>query len=292
MNSYIQKTLIVLLLATIPHAAAHPINLSYSRFFQLLAGAGIVKLGYDIGKYFCKRTPTSQKTIISTCFNGKITYAQVKNIVEWLNDNKDNPTIAGLILEIDSGGGSAGNSWYFYNELRYFAEKKPVVVMITGCCCSGAYLVSSAAKRIVASAMANIGSIGVYSEVSKFEGNIISKEDSLEGIKKYYHFFAGKYKLTTNEKHPGPLDEEEKNNLQTSVDHIYKIFYTTIAQQRPVSIAEKHIWAEGKEFNAQEALELKLVDTIGSFTDAKNELIALINKTNPTLPYNTPIQFL
>ena len=91
--------------------------------------------------------------------------ASVKSpeIEKILNRVREDTSFRALVLDIDSGGGSASPSDYIYRAARRIAGRKPVVACIRGVGASGAYMIACAAHRIVAAPGAIVGSIGVIS---------------------------------------------------------------------------------------------------------------------------------
>ena len=84
-------------------------------------------------------------------------------IEKLLNRVRQDPGFRALVLDIDSGGGSASPSDYIYRAAKRIAGRKPVVACIRGVGASGAYMIACAAHRIVAAPGAIVGSIGVIS---------------------------------------------------------------------------------------------------------------------------------
>jgi signal peptide peptidase SppA, 36K type len=184
-----------------------------------------------------------------------------------------NPAIKGLLVKIDCSGGAAGSSQAIFSELKKFREKKPVVAFIENIGTSGAYNVAVASSYIVASPSALVGSIGVWLTVPPD-----IKDLAANWKIKFRNIQSGEFKTAGS-----PFKEmtpEEKAHLQEVCDNSYHQFVNDIAQSRNLSAKNHKVWADGKVFTGNQALQLKLVDKLGSELDAIDELKkqALIGK--------------
>jgi signal peptide peptidase SppA len=171
----------------------------------------------------------------------------------------DNPRISAIVLDIDSPGGTVDGT----KELADFiaAADKPVVAYANGLMASAAMWIGSAADYIIGYDTANIGSIGVIIQHQDW-----SKAEEDAGVKTTY-IYAGKYKAMGNSSEP--LSEESKVYIQSKVDKLYTMFVNDIAKNRGLEVQyvlDKLATAE--TFLAQEAMELKLIDSVGNLSDA------------------------
>lgn len=171
----------------------------------------------------------------------------------------DNPRISAIVLDIDSPGGTVDGT----KELADFiaAADKPVVAYANGLMASAAMWIGSAADYIIGYDTANIGSIGVIIQHQDW-----SKAEEDAGVKTTY-IYAGKYKAMGNSSEP--LSEESKAYIQSKVDKLYTMFVNDIAKNRGLEVQyvlDKLATAE--TFLAQEAMELKLIDSVGNISDA------------------------
>lgn len=171
----------------------------------------------------------------------------------------DNPRISAIVLDIDSPGGTVDGT----KELADFiaVADKPVVAYANGLMASAAMWIGSAADYIIGYDTANIGSIGVIIQHQDW-----SKAEEDAGVKTTY-IYAGKYKAMGNSSEP--LSEESKAYIQSKVDKLYTMFVNDIAKNRGLEVQyvlDKLATAE--TFLAQEAMELKLIDSVGNISDA------------------------
>jgi signal peptide peptidase SppA len=173
----------------------------------------------------------------------------------------DNPNIAGIVLDIDSPGGTVDGTKELADFVMEAKKSKKIVSYANGTMASAAYWIGSAAHEIVSFDTSMVGSIGVI--ITHKE---ISKQEEMKGVKTTI-IRAGKYKALA-----GPfevLDKASEKYLQDSADYFYTMFVDAVANQRGVStdiVLEK--MAEGRVFIGAQSKEVGLVDHIGNLEDA------------------------
>lgn len=181
----------------------------------------------------------------------------VKNIKKYLKD----PNIKALLLKIDSPGGLPGTAQTIFSEIKKFKEKKPVIAFIENIGASAAYNIAIACNHIVASPSALVGSIGVWLSVPP---NI---KDLAESWKiRFRTIKSGKFKTAGSPFKS--MSPEERAYLQNVSDESYKQFVKTVASNRKLSPKNHEKWANGRIFTGNQALALKLIDQVGSESDA------------------------
>jgi len=193
--------------------------------------------------------------------NVNSTESLILAVDEALND----PAIASIVLDIDSPGGTVSGVQEASDFIYSARGKKPIVVYSDGMLTSAAYWIASAADRIIAGETTVIGSIGVAT--MHFD---LSEEDRKFGVKRT-KITAGKYKqLASSEQ---PLSREGEAHLQYLVDSVYKVFVDSVARNRGASVEEVlSTMADGREFVGADALEAGLIDKIGNFSIAVNQI--------------------
>ncbi|MEJ2684874.1 MAG: signal peptide peptidase SppA [Candidatus Sulfobium sp.] len=166
--------------------------------------------------------------------------------------------VAGVIVRINSPGGSVAASDTIYHEIMSFREKKkvPVYAQIMGLGTSGAYYVASAADRIAASPSAITGSIGVIAmkiNVEQLLSKIgVSEETYKSGPKKdFWSPFR-------------PSTDDEKKMLQQIIDNLYDRFLDVVdkSRQKVLTGEEVRTLADGRILTADDALKAKLIDQV------------------------------
>ena len=176
----------------------------------------------------------------------------------------NHPLVKGIVLVINSGGGSAASSWEIFESLKQANTIKPIVSYVETMCASGAYLAAVATSKIVAGPIAILGSIGVIRTIEQLEPEEF-KRDGMKGKIKIHRFKAGKFKQLGNSY--DPLTEEAEIKLQELTNFIYEKFCSDVSIQRNLPI--EHIKAqEGIDFPGVEAKKLGFIDQIGDLSDA------------------------
>ena len=183
-----------------------------------------------------------------------------EKIISQLDEAEKNPNVKAILIRVNSPGGSAAASQEIYEELK--KVEKPVVVSVSEVCASGAYYVASAADRIIANKSSSVGSIGVIMQIPNFE-DLYEKL----GIK-YTTIKQGKFKDVGSPDRP--ITEEEVRLLEAQLKEIYGQFIADVAEGRNMDISEVEELATGWVFLGTEALELGLIDGIGTYKDAIN----------------------
>jgi protease-4 len=166
------------------------------------------------------------------------------------------PDIAGVIIRINSPGGSVAASDTIYHEIISFRQKKkkPVYAHIMELGTSGGYYIASAADRIIASPTAITGSVGVIAIKFNMEGLFskigVSEETYKSGPKKdFWTPFR-------------PSTAEEKKMLQEIIDKLYTRFLGVVYSGRQKVLTEEEVkaLADGRILTAGDALEARLID--------------------------------
>jgi len=184
----------------------------------------------------------------------------VKNIDKFLQD----PDIKALLVKINSPGGFPGSAQAVFNELKRFKKSKPVVVLVENACASGAYYIAAGANTIIANPSSLVGSIGVLMQLPNVK-------ELLESWKIHVQYVqSGTYKTAGSP--VKALSPQEKEYLQQLSDDNYRQFIKDMAQARGLNLKDHKKWADGQIFTGTQALQLILIDKIGSFSDAREEI--------------------
>jgi len=199
----------------------------------------------------------TQSSWMSRMF-GATGYDEVQNAV---SAAAMEPGIDQILLDIDSPGGSVAGVAETGSVIRHIdANVMPVSAFTSGTMASAAYWIGSSAREVHATEMASIGSIGVIAVHQEY-----SKAMEKEGVKPTV-FTAGEYKGIGNPYEP--LSESDKEYIQGKVDTSYGFFVDAVADNRGLTtnyVRENS--ANGKDFYAQEAMEVGLIDRVNSFQD-------------------------
>ena len=184
-----------------------------------------------------------------------------EEIVRQLKKYRDDRSIKAILFRVDSPGGGVVASQEIYEEVRKTRDGgKPVVVSMGALAASGGYYVSCGANRIVANPGTVTGSIGVISQFLRFDP--LMKKIGVESrtIK------SGKFKDSGS-----PFREMSKDDnayFQGLIDDIYKQFTEVVERERGMDHDSVMRYADGRVFTGVQALDIGLVDTLGTYEDA------------------------
>lgn len=170
-------------------------------------------------------------------------------------NNKD---IAGIVLRIDSPGGSALASEIINAKIR--SIEKPVYISMGGTSASGGYYISAAGDKIFAERESITGSIGVVSlipDISQVADKIGINVESVQKGK-----LSGIYSISDG------MSSEEKERIYESSSKIYEEFKERVSSGRNIPLRKLESLAGGRVWLGEEALENGLVDELGGLQDS------------------------
>ncbi|MGY2050219.1 signal peptide peptidase SppA [Methylobacterium sp. JK268] len=168
----------------------------------------------------------------------------------------ESSAVAGVIVSINSPGGTTTGSEEIFRNLRQLAEKKPVVAFVDGTAASGAYITALAADHIVARETSLVGSIGVLFQYPDLSGLLDKVGVRVEEVK------SSPLKAEPSGFHP--TSPEARAALQAIVGDTYAWFKTLVADRRGMSPAELAAVSDGRVFSGRQGVGLKLVDETGN----------------------------
>lgn len=184
-----------------------------------------------------------------------------ERLVPQIFDLIDNDKVDGLILRVNSGGGSAYASEQIWEALEQFKSRtgKPYYVSMGDMAASGGYYISCGADRIFAEPVTLTGSIGIF--------GMIPEAGKLLNDKLGIHTAT----VATNNPAPSlfkPMSPDQRAAMQSYVDRGYDLFTRRCAEGRHMSQDSVKAIAEGRVWSGANALEIGLVDSLGSLSDA------------------------
>ena len=174
---------------------------------------------------------------------------------------KEDDSVKALVLHVDSPGGEVLASELIRHELELTQlAGKPVVVAMAGVAASGGYWISATADLIVADPNTITGSIGIFGILPNLNRALGKAGVNFDGVGS--HNLAGGLSLTR------PLSPEMSQIIQSSINQGYERFVTLVARGRNLERAQVEEIAQGRVWSGKQALELGLVDELGSLDDA------------------------
>ncbi len=183
-----------------------------------------------------------------------------RNLIRKARLDKD---IKAIVFRVNSPGGSSLASEVIWREITLARKEKPVVVSMGDVAASGGYYISCNADSVFADANTITGSIGVFSIVPNFESFFKNKIGiSFDRVKTAPYADMGSSDR--------PLTETEKRFFQAGTDSIYYTFKSRVADGRKKDIGYIDSIAQGRVWTGGRAIQVGLVDRIGTMQDAVN----------------------
>lgn len=201
--------------------------------------------------------------------SGKSTYSSTgaDTVLARLREIEDRQDIKGILIEVNSPGGTVAASQEIYEELMLLRKTKKIVVSMKDLAASGGYYIAAAADYIFAESGTITGSIGVITMTPDISG-LLEKYNVKMNVYK-----QGKYKdILSMYKAPS---EEEEEIIQNMLRDTYNRFIGDVSRGRNIPKADVEKSAEGKIFSGEEALKNHLVDAIGGRREARAKLSEL-----------------
>ncbi|BHH83338.1 signal peptide peptidase SppA [Desulforhopalus sp. 52FAK] len=186
--------------------------------------------------------------------------------------------IKGLVLRINSGGGSAFASEIIRQTIiEYKKSGKPIVVSMGTVAASGGYWIAADADEIWAESSTITGSIGIFGAIPTFEESLKSLGIYSDGI--------GTTPLASGLDITRPLAEPIKDSIQQTIEYNYRQFLDIVAMGRNLNIDDVERLAEGRVYDGSTAQELGLVDNLGSLDQAIGAAAKLAKLTEAKARY-------
>ncbi|MCH7518040.1 MAG: signal peptide peptidase SppA [Candidatus Dadabacteria bacterium] len=197
----------------------------------------------------------------------KVAVLRVKDIIldsqiylESLDAIAKDDSVKALVVRIDSPGGAVGPSQEIFSEIKELGKELPIVASIGGVGASGGYYIACAAQKIYANPGAITGSIGVIAQFASYEKLLDWAMIDVEIIK------SGKYKDVGSSFRK--MNEADKQYIQQLIDNVYEQFKSVVADARDLDTKQIDKVADGKIYTGEQALNLKLIDELGTINDA------------------------
>ena len=242
-------------------------------FMMLIGVVAVFATGQSgiLAEEVIQKGPRTKKIAVISV-QGIISSGQAQDVYQQLKVARDDEWVKGLIIRVNSPGGTVSASDRIYNEIRKFREKtdKPVVAFMEGIAASGGYYVSVACETIVAEPTTITGSVGVIA------GHFVLQEllEQKLGIQPVI--------IKSGRKKDWPslfqqITEEQRQYIQEKlISPAYERFVKLVTDGREsLTLAEVKDLADGSIYGAQEALDEKLIDKIGYLDEAIEQVKTL-----------------
>ena len=208
-----------------------------------------------------------------------------EGIVKNINKARDDENVKGIVLRVNSPGGDVYASSMITNALEEFQSTgRPVITSMGDIAASGGVWVTTTSEEIWAENTTLTGSIGVYgiypdlSPLAKwvgmnYDGVSMTKSGEIYDVRR-------------------GMNEEINKQFKGGVEKIYKDFVTRVANNRDMDFSDVLKFAGGRIWRGDTALELGLVDKLGSLDDAINSMVTKLELEDyKAFSYNNKLEF-
>lgn len=203
--------------------------------------------------------------------------ASADSIIQGLRDAVEDKQTKGIILNINSPGGSPVHSAYIFSEIRRLKEKHPnipIYAVVSDICASGGYYIAAAADKIYVNQSSLIGSIGVVMNGFGFV-NVMEKL----GVDRRL-LIAGEHKALMDPF--SPVKAEETLHMQTLLDDVHQQFIRAVRTGRGDRLVESEDMFSGLVWTGEQGIKIGLADDYGSVDSVAREVIGAKKQLNFT----------
>ena len=186
---------------------------------------------------------------------------------------REDKSVKAVVLRVNSPGGSVLASEKIKAQIDSLKAQVPVIASYGDYAASGGYWISANCDYIYANETTLTGSIGVFSMIPDLKNTINDKlHVNITAVNSNKH--ADMYGLMR------PLDKQETDMMQATVESIYEKFTALVAEGRDMKVEDVDAIAQGRVWTGAQALEIGLVDKIGTLEDAMVHAAMLVDAEN------------
>lgn len=237
-------------------------KLSFWRILALLATAvTIIALLAAAGLF--ESVGARRDHIARVAINGMIT--EDRDLLKMLDKIRDDDHVKGVLISMNSPGGTTVGGEAIFEAVRAISSKKPVVTSVGTLAASAGYMIASASDHIVARRSSIVGSIGVIFQYPQAHVLLDRIGVSMREIK------SSPLKAEPSPFHEPPPGSEEV--IKILIDDSYNWFVDLVTERRPLDRSEVLALADGRIFSGDRGLKNKLVDELGGEETAKTWLV-------------------
>ena len=208
-------------------------------------------------------------------------------IARTIREARMDSSVKAIVLRVNSPGGSALASDIMWREVVLAKKTKPFIVSMGDVAASGGYYISCAADRVFALPNTITGSIGVFGILPNAQKLLSEKMGiNIDTVNTNKHSDMGSIFR--------PLDNQEGQMMQQSVEDVYQTFIGRVAEGRKITKDQVDSIGQGRVWSGNDALKINLVDEIGGLEKAilyaatkarlkegEYKLVSMPKKTNP-----------
>jgi protease-4 len=193
-------------------------------------------------------------------------FAYADRIIEAIDELRQDSSISAVVLRVNSPGGSALASDRIARAVFRLRARKPVIVSMGDLAASGGYYVAAPGHEIFASPGTTTGSIGIFSVKLDLEALLAKVGLSGETYKRGAHAdMSSPFRAWT---------DQERKMVETHIRSMYQLFLDMVAagrKSRGITSERADELGRGRIWTGAQALEVRLVDKLGGFSDALDE---------------------
>lgn len=206
---------------------------------------------------------------------------QYQAIMNDLNSAREDDSIKGIIMRVNSPGGSVYNSEQIHNYIKKVQEERkiPVYTVMETMAASGGYYISAPTDKIYASNETFTGSIGVIMQAYSLQGLFEKygiKEQNITTGKMKDAGSAGK-----------DMTDEQREYFQSLADSAFSRFVKVVADGRSMSESDVRKLADGRIYDGSQALKNGLIDEIADLEKALADMINDLDLDDPIIFQNS-----
>lgn len=234
-------------------------KLTFWRIASLLVAliaVGVIVAMFQSGS---DRVARGQDHVAKVKIDGTITNDE--DLLERLAEIEESERVKGLILSINSPGGTTVGGEAIYEAVRKIAAKKPVVSQVDTLAASAGYMIAVGSDQIIARKSSIVGSIGVIFQYPNFQGMLENLGIDVRAIKSS--------PLKAEPSFFGNTPPEAETMIRNMISDSYDWFKGIVADRRGFSPAEISTLADGSVFTGRQAVENGLIDQLGGEDTAR-----------------------
>ena len=237
-------------------------------FLAILGILAVIVIGFAVMMIYLISDSGEGVETVSIGSGDKIAIVEIKgvinsseDIVRQIKKYREQHGVMAILVRMDTPGGGVVAGQEIYEELRKTRESgKPVVVSMGSLAASAGYYIACGSSRIVANRGTLTGSIGVISEFLQLEDLLGKIGVGVKTIK------SGRLKDIGSPTRK--MTEAEEKYYQNLINEVYLQFVGVVERERDLDHEDVLAIADGRVFTGEKAVELGLVDTIGTYEDA------------------------
>ncbi len=243
----------------------------WSIFFKLLFFAYLVVVTLSVLQPWSEFVQPAGKITAKVEVKGILledSPASAETLIKGLKRASSDPHTQGVLLEMNSPGGSPVQAAYVYDAIRRIKQKRPnlpIIAVVTDVCASGCYYIAAAADKIYVSPASIIGSIGVIMNGFGFVEALAKL-----GIERRL-LTAGEHKALLDPF--SPVKPEEKAHVEKLLAEVHRQFIEAVKRGRGERLKDDPNLFSGLVWTGNQGIDLGLADGIGDVDYVAKEVI-------------------